>query len=179
VVGEQGSQIFVRASGETFIRTFTGLIERQTQVGKRKGILISTLWSANALSRRLSLTKLSKGSLKVIDTVSMQLGSPVPAMDDVIFLNAPVALESIMAELERVISDTKGVYTFLVIDCLDIFSDRFTYSQQSRFFNYVLNRMLEEDITVVVFDHSAEESRIAKEISSLMDHRIDMVKEGI
>ena len=178
VVNEQGSHIYARASGETFIRSFTTIVEKQTQVAKKRGVLISTLWSANAISRRLGLSQLPKGALKIVDTVSLQLGSRVSRSEDVVFLATPASLESILVEIERQVGAKKGEFSFLILDSLTYFSRHFTRSQISDFFTYLLNRMLEEEITVIIFDQLQEgDGSVAQDIGALMDHRFDLMKE--
>lgn len=178
VVNEQGSHIYERASGETFIRSFTTIVEKQTLVAKKKGILVSTLWSANALSRRLSLSQLPRGSLKVIDAISLGLGSRIARTDDIVFLPTPAAPESILVAIERLISTKKGEHSFLILDSLTYLNRHFSRIQISDFFTYLLNRMLEEEVTVVIFDQDAEgRDGAAQDIAALMDHRFDLLKE--
>jgi hypothetical protein len=179
VANEQGSHIYVKAAGETFIRSFTAVVEKQILVAKKRGILISTLWSANALSRRLGLSQLPRGSLKVVDAVSLQLGSRIALTEDIVFLATPAAPESILVSLERMVTDRKGQYSFLILDSMTYLNRHFSRSQISDFFTYLLNRMLEEDITVIIFDQDAtDQVGAAHDISALMDHSFDLQKEG-
>jgi hypothetical protein len=179
VVNEQGAQIYARASGEVFIRSFVTVIEKQTLVAKRSGILISTLWTANALSRRIGLSQVPRGSLKVIDTVSMRIGSSIARSDDIVFLASPPSLESILVAVERQLLERKGERTFLILDSLSSLSRRFSRGELDDFFTYLLNRMLEEEITVIVFDQFSDgEDGPVADIAAMMDHRFDLSKEG-
>ena len=176
VADEQGSHIYVKAYGESFLRTFTSLIEKQTQVAKRKGILISTLWSANALSRRISLTNLPKGSLKTIDTVTMFLGSRESAFPDIVMIPSPASLESILIEVERLITEDKAGYSFLIVDSLDTLAGGHPKSIMDAFFKYITNRLLEEDITLIIFDQQQVANEISRSVISLMDHNLNLMK---
>ncbi|MDG6225053.1 MAG: hypothetical protein QCI82_06025 [Candidatus Thermoplasmatota archaeon] len=177
VTDEQGSHIHVKVSGEAFLRTFTSLIEKQTQVAKRKGILISTLWSANALSRRVSLSNLPKNSLRIIDTVTMSLGSKETEIPNIITLPAPASLESILIEIERLMTEGKEEYSFLIIDSLGALSMDHPHSVMFEFFKYLTNRLLEEDVTFIIFDQDLDgTAAISRSISTLMDHNINMMK---
>lgn len=172
-----GTQIHVVTSGEAYLKTFSELVMRLAKEQGRRGILISTLWSANALSRRLSISKLPRGSLKVIDTISLSLGSKVSKDEVFTFLSTPVSLESILMEIERSLSFDGPGHDFLVFDSLSFLSRYYTLGQLSEFFNFTFNRMLEDNITVVVFDNQEEGSKVSKELISLMDHSIN-IKEG-
>jgi len=177
---EQGSHIYVKVEGETFIKLFMNLIEKQTQKARRRGILLSTLWSANALSRRVSLSKVPKDSLKVIDVISLQLGSDITRSEDFIFLPTPASLESILVQIERLLRERKGERSFLIIDSLSYLSRYFSRDQIEEFFHYLQNRMLEEDITMLVFDQDIPGKGPASDVvPMLMDHRYEVGKEGV
>lgn len=178
VADEQGTHIYVRASGESFLRSFTSLIEKQTQLAKRKGILISTLWSANALSRRISLSNLPKGSLKTIDTVTMFIGSRDSSHPDIVMVPSPASLESILIEMERLITEDKDGYSLLIIDSFHTLARGHPKGVVDAFFKYMTNRLLEEDITFIIFDQNPEPDDIDRSIISLMDHNLDLMKVG-
>ena len=174
-----GSQVLIRASGEPFLKAFSSTIERMTKQHGSKGILISTLWSAKAMSRRLSMGQLSKGTLKVVDTVSLSMGSSVPSMDDFIFLSTPSSLESILVAIERLLQSSGEDMQFLVLDSLTFLTNYYSPGQLSEFFNFLLNRMLEEEMTVIIFDQRTDEvTAVSKELSSKMDHTI-VLSEGV
>ncbi|MFO8051054.1 MAG: hypothetical protein R6V01_05075 [Thermoplasmatota archaeon] len=174
-----GSQIIVDCRGETYLRSFSDIIRELTKEQGRRGILISTLWSANALSRRISLSKLPNESLKVIDTLSLSLGSAPPKGDDFVFLPTPVSLESILMGVEKLLITQKGGFNFLIIDSLSIMSKNYTTARMSEFFHFLLNRMLEEEMLVIMFDQGVEEgSTISKEISSFIDETVIITEGG-
>ncbi|MGA1819431.1 MAG: hypothetical protein ACMUHU_00315 [Thermoplasmatota archaeon] len=174
-----GAQIMISSSGEAFIKTFTELIERLTKKMGRKGVLISTQWSANALSRRISLTKLPKKSLRVIDTISLSMGSKLPVADDFAFLSTPVSLESILMEVERNFRSANGEYTFLVLDSLTHLKRYYTEGQISEFFHFLLNRMLEEQCLVILFDQERPGgSRVSDQLSNMIDHTLQLIPGG-
>ncbi|MFW3145649.1 MAG: hypothetical protein ACMUIE_02420 [Thermoplasmatota archaeon] len=173
-----GTQIYLKTSGEAYLKTFSELVTRLAKEQGRRGILVSTLWSANALSRRLSLSKLPRGSLKVIDTISLSMGSKVSQGEGFAFLSTPVSLESILMEIERTLSTQGPGHNFLVFDSLTFLSKYYTAGQLSEFFHFIFNRMLEESITVVIFDNEEESSRISKELIPVMDHSIDIGEGG-
>ncbi len=174
-----GSQIIVDCRGETYLRSFSDIIRELTKEQGRRGILISTLWSANALSRRISLSKLPNESLKVIDTLSLSLGSAPPKGDDFVFLPTPVSLESILMGVEKLLITQKGGFNFLIIDSLSIMSKNYTTARLSEFFHFLLNRMLEEEMLVIMFDQGGEEgSTISKEISSFIDETVIITEGG-
>jgi KaiC/GvpD/RAD55 family RecA-like ATPase len=174
-----GSQVLVIASGEKYIRTFSDKVQWFTKKKGRRGMLISTQWSANALTRRVSLSKLPKNSLKVIDTISLSLGSSLTPSEDFTFLSTPVSLEAILMEIERNIRSEGGGYNFLMLDSLTHMKRYYTQGQLSEFFHFLLNRMLEEDFTVLIFDQEEEEaSGLSMELSSMIDHTLNLNKGG-
>ena len=179
LVGEPGHQALLLASGERYLRSLTNLMNDLTKDPTRKGMLISTQWSANALGRRLSLSKVPKGNLRVIDTVSMTLGSAPGQSDDFRFLPAPAALESILIEVERWVRAGKGELDFLLIDTLSSFRKRYSREELLEFLHFLLNRMLEEEISTVIFDHTSQEgTQLTEELSSLMDSMTCLGEEG-
>jgi hypothetical protein len=174
-----GSQLHVISKGEKYLRSFSEIISRLSKEQGKKGILVSTLWSANALSRRISITKLPKGSLKVIDTISLSLGSNPSISDDFIFLSTPVSLELILMEVERLLISQKGQFNFLIMDSLSYLSRYYTPGQLSEFFHFLLNRMLEEEMLVVIFDQDGGEgSLISRELSSAIDQTVTISDGG-
>jgi KaiC/GvpD/RAD55 family RecA-like ATPase len=174
-----GSQVLVEVSGEKYIKSFAEVIQRLTKKMGRRGILISTQWSANALTRRVSLSKLPKNSLRVIDTISLSLGSKVSPGEDFTYLSTPVSLEAILMEIERTIRVDKGNHNFLILDSLTHLKRYYTDGQLSEFFHFLLNRMLEEEFTVLMYEQGKiEDSRISKELSSVIDHTLTISKGG-
>jgi len=174
-----GAQIMISSSGEAFIKTFTELIERLTKKMGRKGVLISTQWSANALSRRISLSKLPKKSVKVIDTISLSMGSKLPETDDFAFLSTPVSLESILMEIERTFRGSNGEYTFLVLDSLSHLNRYYSEGQINEFFHFLLSRMLEEQCLVILFDQEPPgSSRISDQLSNMIDQTLQLMPGG-
>ncbi len=170
---EQGSQVFVRASGGSYIKAISGLVEDMCGKEGQRGILISTQWSANAISRRLAITKLPKNSLRVIDTVSLTMGSGLENNDVFRFLPTPASLESILMEVERI--SKKGGSSFLMVDSLSYLIKYYSQGQLSEFFQYLLNRMLEDEMNVIIFDQMmSDPSPISLELSSIMDRIIDL-----
>jgi hypothetical protein len=179
ILNEEGTQIYVNARGERYIRTLTDLINHLTKEKGGKGIILSTLWTANALTRRLSLTKSPRGSLIVLDTVSMKIGSGITDKEDFVFLPPPVSLETMMIGMERILEKYEHDLSFLLIDSLSFFERNFSSGQFSEFLGYVLNRMLEENIRVVVFDQEEDGSNLfSRGVASIMDHSIVMDKGG-
>ena len=175
----QGSQIIISASGESFLKGFSKLINRFTRDKGSRGALLSTTWSANALTRRIGMSKLPKGSLKVIDTFSLSLGSKVPSSPDFIFLPTPVPLESILVEIERLIRNKNMESSFLILDSLTFINGYYTKGQLAEFFHYLLNRMLEEEITVVIFDQILDSDDPTKKLlTSIMDKSIILSDGG-
>lgn len=176
---EPGSQVFVYASGERFLRSFRDLLDDLCRKQGRSGILISTLWSANALSRRVAMSKLPRGSLKVVDTISLTLGSDIEESDVFSFLNTPASLESILIEVERIIERSGGKMAFVVLDSMTFLTKYYSPGQLSEFFQYLLSRSLEENLNLVVFDQLKSANDIVSlELSSLMDSVIDLEVEG-
>ena len=174
---DQGSQVFVRASGGSYIKAISRLVDDMCGKEGQRGILISTQWSANAISRRLAITKLPKNSLRVVDTVSLTMGSGLENNDVFRFLPTPASLESILMEVERI--SRKGESSFLIVDSLSYLIKYYSQGQLSEFFQYLLNRMLEEEMNVIVFDQMASApSPISQELSSIMDKTIDLDKGG-
>lgn len=174
-----GSQLIVRSKGEFYLRSFSDMMTRLTKSDGKRGILISTLWSANALSRRISISKLPKNSLKVIDTISLSLGSNPPSGDQFIFLSTPVSLESILMEVERLLINQKGHYNFIVLDSLNYLSKYYTIGQLSEFFHFLTNRMLEEEMLVVLFDQGDQDGHeISRELTSIIDQTVTITKGG-
>jgi len=173
-----GSQILVSASGETYIRNFNELIEKLAKKQGRSGILVSTQWSANALTRKISLSELPRNGLKIIDTISLSLGSRITPSEDFIFLTTPVSLESILMEIERIVRSKKGGYSFLVIDSLTHLNRYYTRGQLNEFFHFLLNRMLEEEFLVVMFDQGGEGSRTPEELMVMLDHKLIITDGG-
>jgi hypothetical protein len=173
-----GSQMLLRASGERYLKGISDLISILTREEGSQGVLLSTLWSANALSRRIGMSKLPRGSLKVIDTISLSLGSKVSGGDEFIFLPTPSPLEYILVEMERLIRERGKELNFLIIDSLTFLERYHTTGQLSEFFHYLLNRMLEEEITVIIFDQSPDsEKGIGPHLSSIMDRTVIVGKE--
>ena len=176
---EQGSQVFVRASGGGYIKAISGLVDDMCRKEGRRGILISTQWSANAISRRLAITKLPKNSLRVVDTVSLTMGSGMENNDVFRFLPTPASLESILMEVERIMGSKRGEISFLIVDSLSYLIKYYSQGQLSEFFQYLLNRMLEDGINVIIFDQmTSAPSPISQELSSIMDRMIDLDKGG-
>jgi KaiC/GvpD/RAD55 family RecA-like ATPase len=174
-----GSQVLVITSGETYLKSFAEIIERLTKKQGRRGILISTQWSANALTRRAAMSKLPRNSLKVIDTISLSLGSKITPNEDFIFLSTPVSLEAILMEIERTIRSGGGDFNFLILDSLTHLKRYYTQGQLSEFFHFILNRMLEEEFTVLVYDQEEDEnSRVSMELSAMIDHTLTLSKGG-
>ncbi|MBN1390119.1 MAG: hypothetical protein JXA22_05700 [Candidatus Thermoplasmatota archaeon] len=166
-----GAQVLAYASGEAYIKEFAEIIEHLAKRQGRRGILISTQWSANALTRRISLSKMPRMGLKVIDTISLSLGSRISSGDDFVFLSTPVSLESILIEIERILRSQNNECSFLVLDSFTSLKRYYTQGQLSEFFHFLLNRMLEEQLLVVMFDQEAPEgSRVSMELSSTIDH---------
>ncbi len=175
----KGSQIIISASGESFLTGFSELINRFTREKGSRGILLSTIWSANALTRRIGMSKLPKGALRVIDTFSLSLGSKVSSNPDFIFLPTPAPLESILVEIERAIRNKNNNSSFLVLDSLTFINSYYTKGQLSEFFHYLLNRMLEEEITVVIFDQVLDQDDPTKRLlTSIMDRTIILSNGG-
>ncbi len=176
---DPGSQVFVRASGGGYIKAISGLVDDLCGKGGRRGILISTQWSANAISRRLAITKLPKNSLRVVDTVSLTMGSGLENNEVFRFLPTPASLESILMEVERIIGSKKGEISFLIVDSLSYLSKYYSKGQLSEFFQFLLNRMVEDEMNVIIFDQMAQtHSPISQELSSIMDRTVDLEKEG-
>jgi KaiC/GvpD/RAD55 family RecA-like ATPase len=174
-----GSQVLIEVSGEKYIKSFSEIIERLTKKQGRRGILISTQWSANALTRRVSISKLPKNSLKVIDTISLSIGSKLTPSEDFVYLSTPVSLEAILMEIERTIRAGRGDHNFLILDSLTHLKRYYTDGQLSEFFHFLLNRMLEEEFSVLLFEQEEiEGSRISKELSSIIDHTLTISKGG-
>ncbi|MGA1866136.1 MAG: hypothetical protein ACMUFK_01570 [Thermoplasmatota archaeon] len=174
-----GAQVLVSASGEAYIRSFTGIIERLVKDQGRKGILISTQWSANALTRRITMSKMPRNSLKVIDTISLSLGSGLNNMEEFVFLATPASLEAILSEVERSIRSESFKFNFLVIDSLTHLKRHYTDGQLCEFFHLLLNRMLEEQYLVVLFDHEKlEDTNVSKVISSMIDQTYELTSGG-
>lgn len=177
-IKEPGTQVYVMVSGEKYLNSLSDLLVSLIRAEGRKGLLLSTIWSANAISRRFSLSKLPKGSLKVIDTYSMNLGSAEKQKDDFIFLPTPVSLEMILIEIERILVNQKGEYSFLIVDSMTSMKRFFTSSQISEFFRYLLSRMLEEEMKVIVFDQdSQKDDESVRKVSSVMDGLVDLSEE--
>ncbi len=173
-----GSQILIRASGEKYLNGFSDIFSILTREEGSRGVLLSTLWSANALSRRIGMSKLPRGSLKVVDTISLSLGSRVTGGEEFIFLPTPSPLEYILVEIERLIKDQGKDINFLILDSLTFLERYYTLGQLSEFFHYLLNRMLEEEITVIVFDQSQDpDTGIGGQLSSIMDKTVEIGKE--
>jgi KaiC/GvpD/RAD55 family RecA-like ATPase len=174
-----GSQVLIEVSGEKYNKSFSEIIERLTKKQGRRGILISTQWSANALTRRVSISKLPKNSLKVIDTISLSIGSKLTPSEDFVYLSTPVSLEAILMEIERTIRAGRGDHNFLILDSLTHLKRYYTDGQLSEFFHFLLNRMLEEEFSVLLFEQEEiEGSRISKELSSIIDHTLTISKGG-
>ncbi len=174
-----GTQLLIKASGEDYLKGFADIIEMMTKEKGSRGMLVSTIWSANALSRRISLSKLPRNSLKVIDTVSLSLGSNIQTNPDFTFLPNPVPLESILVVMERALRDQTIDVDFLVFDSMTFFRRYYTQGQLSEFFNYIMNRMLEEEITLMVLDQNPEiDDGISKMMGSTMDRVIQIKKGG-
>jgi KaiC/GvpD/RAD55 family RecA-like ATPase len=173
-----GSQILIKASGERYLKGFSDIISILTREEGSKGVLISTLWSANALSRRISMSKLPRGSLSVIDTISLSLGSRVSGGEEFIFLPTPSPLEYILVEIERLVREHGRVINFIMFDSLTYLERYHTRGQLSEFFHYLLNRMLEEEITVIIFDQSGKDTNgMGTHLSSVMDRMVFIGKE--
>lgn len=174
-----GSQVLISASGEKYIKSFSEVIERLTKKMGRRGILISTQWSANALKRRISMSKLPKNSLKVIDTISLSIGSKLTPSEDFVYLSTPVSLEAILMEIERTVRAGRGEHNFLVLDSLTHLKRYYTDGQLSEFFHFLLNRMLEEEFSVLLFEQEEiKGSRISEELSAMIDHTLMISKGG-
>jgi hypothetical protein len=179
VMKDPGNQIYMVASGEKYLKSFSGLIENLTKEEGRNGIVLSTFWSANALSRRLSLAKLPKGSVKIIDTVSMTLGSTQITKEDFTFLSTPVSLESILVEIERLINIPNNDFSFFIVDSMTFLTKYYTSGELAEFFRFILNRMLEEEIRVVIYDQSFDPDDISGgQISGMMDHLVTIGTRG-
>jgi hypothetical protein len=173
-----GSQILIRVSGENYLKGFSDIFSILTREEGSRGVLLSTLWSANALSRRISMSKLPRGSLKVVDTISLSLGSKATGGDEFIFLPTPSPLEYILVEIERLIKDQGKDINFLILDSLEFLERYYTLGQLSEFFHYLLNRMLEEEITVIIFDQSPDtHAGIGGQLSSVMDRTVEIGTE--
>lgn len=178
-IKDPGTQMYILANGETYLNSLSELVENLVMGEKRKGLFLSTIWSANALSRRLSLSKLPKGSLKIIDTYSMNLGSSYKDREDFIFLATPVPLEMILAEIERLVSKKEGQFSFLIVDSLTTMKREYSPGQISEFFKYILSRTLEEEMKIVVFDQDPDSvSGVYREVSSTMDGVLDLRDGG-
>ncbi len=176
----KGSQLLIQVSGERYLKGISDLISRLTKEKGSKGILLSTLWSSNALSRRIGLSKLPRGSLNVIDTISLSLGSKVTGGEGFIFLPTPSPLEYILVEMERLIREYGDDLKFFVLDSLTVIDRYYTQGQLSEFFHYLMNRMLEEEITVIIFDQSPDGvPGIGAHLSSIMDRTIRIGKEEL
>ncbi|MBN1540391.1 MAG: hypothetical protein JW939_09625 [Candidatus Thermoplasmatota archaeon] len=174
-----GAQVLVFASGEVYIRSFTGILERLVTDQGRKGILISTQWSANALMRKISLSKMPRNSLKVIDTVSLSLGSGLTSMEEFIFLTTPASLESILAEVERGLRSEGSEYNFLVIDSITHLKRHHTDGELCEFFHLLLNRLLEEQFLVMLFEQEKlEDDNVSRMISSMIDQTFELAPGG-
>jgi len=174
-----GTQLLIKASGEDYLKGFADMIEMMTKEKGSRGMLVSTIWSANALSRRIGLSKLPRNSLKVIDTVSLSLGSNIQTNPDFTFLPNPVPLESILVVMERALRDQTIDIDFLVFDSMTFFRRYYTQGQLSEFFNYIMNRMLEEEITLMILDQNPEiDDGISKMMGSTMDRVIHIKKGG-
>lgn len=173
-----GSQVILVASGERFLNGFPQIISHLTREKGNRGALLSTIWSANALSRRISLSKLPKGSLRIIDTVSLSMGSKITAKGNFTLLPSPVPLESILVELEKMIRSKGNGINFFILDSLSFLGKYYTKGQLGEFFHYVLNRMLEEEVTVIIMiqDHDREDPTLNL-LESIMD-RIVYLDEG-
>lgn len=179
VLKDPGTQIYMVASGEKYLKSFSGLVENFTKDEGRSGIVLSTFWSANALSRRLSLAKHPKGSVKIIDTVSMTLGSTQIKKEDFTFLSTPVSLESILVEIERLIAIPNNDFSFFIVDSMTFLTKYYTSGEIAEFFRFILNRMLEEDIKVIIYDQAFDpENPSNARISGMMDHLVTLGSRG-
>lgn len=175
----KGSQVCIKASGEDYLKGLSDIVSRMTKEKGKRGVLVSTIWSANALSRRLSLSKLPNGSMRVVDTVSLSLGSKIVKNPDFTFLPDPVPLESILVVMERMLNDAAFRVNFLIFDSLSFFRRYYTQGQLTEFFNYVMNRMLEEEVNLIVLDQEKEmDDSISKMMASNMDRVIDIETGG-
>ncbi|HHD16142.1 MAG TPA: hypothetical protein ENK47_05480 [Euryarchaeota archaeon] len=172
---KNGSQVIIKASGERYITGLSDLINRLVREEGDAGLLISTRWSSNALHRRIGFSKLPKGSLKVIDTISLSLGSR-PASDPYfIFIPTPAPLESILIAVERSLKKGSKEMGFLMIDSLTYLKDHYTEGQLNEFFHYILNRMLENDISTFIFDQeTGDGTAVSRRLASLMDNTVEI-----
>ncbi|MGA1821571.1 MAG: hypothetical protein ACMUIG_03490 [Thermoplasmatota archaeon] len=179
VLKDPGTQVYAVAAGEKYLKSFSGLIEDLTKNQGRSGIVLSTFWSANALSRRLSLSKLPKGSVKIIDTVSMTLGSTQITKEDFTFLSTPVSLESVLVEIERLINIPNNDFSFFIVDSMTFLTKYYTGGEVAEFFRFILNRMLEEEIKVVIYDQTFDPGDpTSTQVSGMMDHLVTLGSGG-
>ena len=175
----KGSQIAVRASGEEYLKGLTEMVNRMTREKGARGLFVSTMWSANALSRRISFPKLPQNSMRVIDTVSLSIGSKLVNNPDFVFLPNPVPLESLLVVIERSLRDPAFEVNFLIFDSLSFFRRYYTQGQLNEFFNYIMNRMLEEEVNLIVMDQNPEvEDGLSRMMDSTMDRVIKIGKGG-
>jgi KaiC/GvpD/RAD55 family RecA-like ATPase len=174
-----GTQLYIKASGEKYLKGFSDIVSLMTREKGSRGMLVSTIWSANALSRRISLSKLPRNSMKIIDTVSLSLGSNIIKNPDFTFLPTPVPLESILVVIERLISDPGTEVNFLIFDSLTFLRGYYTQGQLNEFFHYILNRMLEEEISTFIIDQDPDiQDGISNLLTSTMDRTITISKGG-
>jgi archaellum biogenesis ATPase FlaH len=84
----------------------------------------------------------------------------------------------ILIEIERILVNQKGEYSFLIVDSMTSMKSFFTSSQISEFFRYLLSRMLEEEMKVIVFDQdSQKDDETVGKVSSVMDGLVDLSGE--
>ncbi len=154
------------------------LLEGQLMKGGRRAVLLSTLHPSNVLRRKLPLDKLPKGSLKVLDAISIGCGADTGEREGFVFLQTPATLESMLAAIERAYRG-KGSFDLLIVDSLDIFRSRFPPKSSVEFFRFLQMRMAEKDVTLMVLDRSMDAPcGLCSELSSIFDGSLDLSDRG-
>jgi KaiC/GvpD/RAD55 family RecA-like ATPase len=109
----------------------------------------------------------------------MSIGSKLTPSEDFVFLSTPVSLEAILMEIERTVRAGRGDHNFLILDSLTHLKRYYTDGQLSEFFHFLLNRMMEEEFSVLLFEQEdIQGSRISEELSSIIDHTLTISKGG-
>ena len=174
----KGAQTLIRVPGEARVKALTDLLEGQLSKGERKVVLLSTVHSAIVLQRRLPLSKLPKGSLRVLDAISLGYGAAQTIAEGFVYLQTPASLESMLASIDRAFSG-KPHFDTLIIDSLDTFSSRFALDASLEFFRFLQVRMSEKEATVNVLDGTrGAPNRLYEELSTMFDVSIDLSKGG-
>lgn len=147
------------------------------------GIYITTTRPAKAIQNRLSMKKIDMDKIYFVDCISYSVGANLKVGDEVLYVESPTQLESVMLKTYWLLKKIDSEHKFVFLDSLNTLGIYNDERMLSEFFHLFINKLRTKEIFGVILSVGEDPPKdTVKMLELVCDESLEMrqkhTKEG-